>query len=94
VDQSQGVRPTALAHYHSALSYFLGGEALAVGHLFMAVEALREPTLAAYCAKSGRSEQDIMEEEGHETAMTCWLGRGVRSYLRTPDNLQDRKICQ
>jgi hypothetical protein len=52
----------------------------------MAVEALREPTLAAYCAKSGRSEQDIMEEEGHETAITCWLGRGVRSYLRTPDN--------
>jgi hypothetical protein len=71
---------TALAHYHSALSYyFLGGEALAVGHLFMAAEALREPTLAAYCTESGRSEQDIMEAEGHENRhhLLAWARREI-----------------
>jgi hypothetical protein len=58
---------TALAHYHAALgSYYVGGESLAVGHLFMAAEALREATLADYCERTGRSEAQIMSDEGHE----------------------------
>lgn len=58
---------TALAHYHAALgNYHVGGESLAVGHLFMAAEALREATLAEYCMRSGRSEAQIMSHEGHD----------------------------
>jgi hypothetical protein len=71
---------TALAHYHSALSnYFLGGESLAVGHLFMAAEALREPALSAYCASTGKSEATIMRSEGHDTRdhLLAWARRNI-----------------
>jgi hypothetical protein len=71
---------TALAHYHSALSnYFLGGESLAVGHLFMAAEALREPALIAYCASTGMSEENIMRSEGHDNRdhLLAWARRNI-----------------
>ncbi len=69
---------TSLAHYHAALgSYYVGGESLAVGHLFMAAEALREATLADYCKRSGRSEAQIMSDERHEERghLLAWARR-------------------
>ncbi len=71
---------TALAHYFAALGhYHVGGEALAVGHLFMAAEALREATLFEYCSTSGRSEADIMADEGHEHRghLLAWARREI-----------------
>ncbi|MDP8928190.1 MAG: hypothetical protein M3O70_06330 [Actinomycetota bacterium] len=68
----------ALAHYLSALRYYhVGGESLAVAHLFMAAEALRVPTLSAYCRSSGRSEDEIRTDEGHENRhhLLAWARR-------------------
>lgn len=68
----------ALAHYFSALThYHTGGEALAVAHLFMSAEALREPTLRNHCAETGDAEIKIMEAEGHETRghLLAWVRR-------------------
>ncbi len=71
---------TALAHYFAALGhYHVGGEALAVGHLFMAAEALANATLVEYCATSGRTEADIMAEEGYERRgdLLAWARREI-----------------
>lgn len=65
----------ALGHYHAALThYFLGGESLSVGHLFMAAEALREAVLAARCASEGVSEVDLMTTLGfeHRSELLSW----------------------
>lgn len=45
----------------------------------MAAEALREATLAEYCASSGRSEAEIMADEGHEHRghLLAWARREI-----------------
>jgi hypothetical protein len=71
---------TALAHYFAALGHYrVGGEALAVGHLFMAAESLREATLSDYRAAKGRSETEIMANEGHEHRghLLAWARREI-----------------
>jgi len=53
----------ALAQYHQALdNYHLGGETLAVAHLFMAAEALCEPILALHVERTGRTEAQLMDD--------------------------------
>jgi hypothetical protein len=74
---SKGIA-AALAHYFAALGhYYIGGEALAVGHLFMAAEALKEATLAKYCSTSGRSEDAIMTADRHKDrgSLLAWTRR-------------------
>lgn len=69
---------TALSQYHSALGhYHIGGEALAVEHLWMAAEALRKPTLAEYRKSTGKTEEQIMSEQGHEKRihLMAWVRR-------------------
>ncbi|MEM7272655.1 MAG: hypothetical protein AAF547_06205 [Actinomycetota bacterium] len=68
----------ALAQYHQALdSYHLGGETLAVAHLFMAAEALCEPILAEHIERTGRSETQLMEDHGcgHRGDLLAWTRR-------------------
>lgn len=70
----------ALAHYHEGLRhYHAGGEALALGHVFMAAEALREAALDSYCRRTGRSEAEIRAAEGHENRghLLAWARREI-----------------
>ncbi len=69
---------TALSHYHSALGhYHLGGEAIAVEHLWMAAEALRKPTLVEYRRSTHKTDDQIMKEQGHENRhhLMAWVRR-------------------
>jgi hypothetical protein len=70
----------ALGHYDIALrSWFFGGEPLAVGHLFMAAEALGKVLIRARCREQGLSESELarsvgidLGQYGGKSALAAW----------------------
>lgn len=75
----------AVGHYDLALrNWFFGGESLAVGHLFMAAEALARAVVRARCRNEGTSEEELARSLGIDSTAHGW-----RSALVSRVRLED-----